>query len=373
MNTGKPIRIAYFSDAPWVGGAEKYLFLLAEGLPREEFFPCLLVDDIQKLSLLAAWMRKAGIPVHVMPESIAKAGGLAKSIRTLASLSIDILHVNMPGPWNARYGLIAPLARLAGVRSVITTEHLPMIEPFAKGSLLKSIGTAFVDRVITVSEDNAKWLNKKHRVPLEKIRVVKIGIPEPPPYLDSTEARRELSFDENDFVCLIAASLEERKGHRFAIEALTKLPSNVKLLVAGRGPMEEPCRVLSEKLNLGARVRFVGFRDDINALISASDLVLVPSLLEATPFVIVEAMAHAKPVVASRIYGIPELVVDGETGILVDSAGVEQLIDAIGTLACDRDFALKLGAAGRRRYEKEFRIERLIEQTSAVYREVMRK
>jgi glycosyltransferase involved in cell wall biosynthesis len=145
----------------------------------------------------------------------------------------------------------------------------------------------------------------------------------------------------------------------------------VKLLVAGSGAREGECRARAAALGLADRVRFLGYRRDVDALLPECDVLLCPSTLEATPYVIFEAMAAGLPVIASRLYGIPEIVHDGKTGILFDPAAGGELVRAIDSLFRDRRRGARMGEAGRRRWEKEFRLERCIAETEAVYREVL--
>jgi glycosyltransferase involved in cell wall biosynthesis len=365
-------RIVYFSDAPWFGGAEKYLLLLAAGLNREEFRPELIMNRNPRLEAFAASMAGAGVPVHEvsldMPRSPA---GIPHFITLLRRLRPSILHCNLPGPWSSQYSLVAPLARLAGVRHVVTTEHLPMVPPFAKGRLLRGFGSSWVERVITVSEDNVGYLGEYHGVPRERIRVVRIGVPEPARG-ESAGIREKLGISKEDFLCVMIGSLEERKGHARAFDALAALPASVKLLIAGVGQEERALRAKAVSLGLGRRVHFLGYRADVDALLSECDALVLTSTLEATPYVIIEAMASGLPVVASNVYGIPEIVRDGETGILVDPGARDEIVRAISILARDRDRVARMGRAARKRYEEMFRIDRCVEETQAVYRDLLR-
>jgi len=366
-----PIRIAYFSDAPWFGGAERYLELLAAGLNREEFRPELIMNRNPRLEVFAASMRGAGVPVHeVSLDMIRSPAGISYFISLLRRLRPAILHCNLPGPWGSQYSLVAPLARLAGVRHVVTTEHLPMVPPFAKGKLVRGFGSRWVERVITMSEDNVSSLADFHGVPREKIRVVRLGVPEPARGRFAG-IREALGISKEDFLCVMIGSLEERKGHARAFDALAALPGGVKLLIAGAGEEERALRGKAVSLGLERRVHFLGYRADVDALLSECDALLLPSTLEATPYVIIEAMASGLPVVASNVYGIPEIVRDGETGILVDPRAREELVRAISALAQDRDRGARMGRAGRKRYEEMFRIERCVEETQAVYRDLL--
>jgi glycosyltransferase involved in cell wall biosynthesis len=363
-------RIVFFSDSTWVGGAERYLHLLATGLDRDRFEPVLIVNRGTGPGELARMFSGAGLVVEEvsldLPRSVS---GVPRLLSTLRRLAPSILHCNLPGPWGSQYSLVAPLARLAGVRRVVSTEHLPMVSPFAKGEILRRFGGLSIDRVITVSEDNVRYLTGLHGVPRRKIRVVRLGVPLGPRPA-ATGLRRELGIAAGEFVCIVAGSLEERKGHARAIEAIAGLEGS-RLLVAGRGKLEGALRERAAALGLGARVQFLGFRRDLDSVLVECDALVCPSTLEATPYVILEAMAAGIPVVASRIYGIPEIVVDGVTGILVDPAVSGALGAALASLARDRSVGSRMGAAGRKRCEEHFRLERCVAETEAIYRELL--
>jgi glycosyltransferase involved in cell wall biosynthesis len=367
-----PVRIAYFTDAGWAGGAERYLYLLAANLPRDAFEPVMIVNRNPQLEEFERSLAGAGVPVHEaslhLPHSVSGVGGFVSLIRRLHP---SILHCNLPGPWGCQYSLVAPLAKLAGVRHVVSTEHLPMVPPFWKGKLLKGIGSLSIERVLTVSEDNVRFLGMYHGVRRAKIRVVRIGIPEPARGAAGV-MRKELGIESEDFLCVMVGSLEERKGHVAAFEALTLLSEHVKLLVVGTGDGETALRAKAAVLGLEARIRFLGYRTDVSALLGECDALLCPSMLEATPYVILEAMAAGIPVVASRVYGIPEIVIDGATGILIDPTRHDDLVRAVGTLERDRMLGSRLGEAGRKRWEAEFRVERCIAETVEVYRELLK-
>jgi glycosyltransferase involved in cell wall biosynthesis len=364
--------IAYFSDAPWFGGAENYLLLLAAGLNREEFCPELILNRNPRLAAFAASLAGAGIPMHEasldMPRSPA---GILHFISLLRRLRPSIIHCNLPGPWGSQYSLVAPLARLGGVRHVVTTEHLPMVPPFPKGRILRGFGSRWVERVITVSDDNVRYCMEYHGVPRDKIRVVRIGVPEPVRG-ESAGIREKLGISNKDFLCVMIGSLEARKGHARAFDAVAGLAPGVKLLVAGEGSEENVLRAKAASLGLEGRVHFLGYRSDINALLRECDALVLTSTLEATPYVIIEAMASGLPVVASRIFGIPEIVREGETGILVDPCESGDIARAISFLARDRDRGARMGRAARKRYEEMFRVDRCVEETQAVYRDLLK-
>jgi glycosyltransferase involved in cell wall biosynthesis len=368
----RPISIAFFSDAPWVGGAERYLFLLASHLPASEFAPVIILNDGPGLERLRRWCGGARLPVREaslrLPASPVGVGGFIRLLRTIKPA---ILHCNLPGPWDSQFSLVAPIARFAGVPHVVSTEHLAMIPSFAKGAILKRFGTLWIDKVITVSENNVGHLVRNHGVPRGKIDVIRIGIPEP--VVDrSIDVRAELGLSKEDFVCIMVGSLEERKGYPAAFAALAGLPERIKLVIAGGGEREREYRSAAARLGLEGRVRFLGYREDVDALLVASDALLVPSTLEATPFVIVEAMAAGLPVIASRIYGIPELVRERTSGILIEPGMSDELARAIRALAADHDLWRRMGAEARKRFEADYRIDRCVAETESLYHGLLR-
>jgi glycosyltransferase involved in cell wall biosynthesis len=114
----------------------------------------------------------------------------------------------------------------------------------------------------------------------------------------------------------------------------------------------------------------MGRVDDMAGLMARSDVILVPSFLEATPYVILEAMAAGKPVIASAIYGIPELIQDGVTGILTPPGDPEALTEALLRISGEPGIMKKMGLAGRKRYEDRFTLKRSVAETVSVYEEL---
>lgn len=363
-------RVLYFSDAPYVGGAEKYLMLLARSIRDFGYNPFFILNNKENLDALAGELKAYGIAVYGanidLPGSLR---GLPEFVRLIRKLSCDIFHINLPGPYSSRYSLVAPIAKLCGVRKVVSTEHLPMVEPFLKGKLLKSISNLFIDRVITVSENNVRFLVEKHGVKRDKVRVVYLGIPDIFPYLKGS--REEFGLGQDDISISVIGSLEERKGQSVAVEALKMLPKNYHLLVAGTGPAENRLRHLVDELKLSERVHFLGYVDDIATVMGASDIVLLTSIMEATPFVLIEAMSAGIPVVASGVYGVGEIVKDSITGILVPPGDAKKTAEAIERIMSDQKLRKRMSKAARELYLSRFRIDRFASQTARIYDELL--
>jgi len=239
-----------------------------------------------------------------------------------------------------------------------------MVGSFAKARVLRSIHMPHVSRFITVSEDNRKHLMQRHGVPEGKIRVVHNGIPDP----GLKGGEKEACGDKVNL--LAAGALEERKGQRIILSVMERLPECIHLSIAGEGPMRGEIEAQLASGRYGGRVTLLGRVDDMPGLISRSDILIVPSLLEATPYVILEAMAAGLPVVASDIFGIPEQVEDGVTGILVSAGDEVSIAEAILSLVSDQEMMRSMGEAGRHIYEERFTLRMSVSKTEAVYEEL---
>ena len=142
---------------------------------------------------------------------------------------------------------------------------------------------------------------------------------------------------------------------------------DVVLDVAGRGPLEPALKVYARELGLEDAVRFLGFVSPVQSAVENAAIVVVPSLGEGFGMVALEAMERARPVVASAVGGLPEIVADGETGLVVPSADAEALAEAIVALAGNLPRAAEMGRAARERALAEFTPERCVERVEALY------
>ena len=365
MTEGGRIRIAFVSCAPYTGGAERYVELLAAGLDRERYEAVLITSGSPGLEPLRSSLAAEGIRCEsTKGKSFSGAGGAGSFVRLVKRLHPDIVHINMPGPFDCHYGLTASLARLAGTRRIVTTDHLPMIRSFAKARLLRSIHVPHVSRFITVSENNRSHMVDEHGVPDAKIRIVYNGVPDPGTAGVSAMGRSAT------VELLVAGALEERKGHLALLAAMEQLPGKFRLSIAGDGPLHGKIEEEISSRGLDGRISLLGRVEDMPRLIARCDILVVPSFLEATPYVILEAMAAGRPVVASAIFGIPEQVEDGVTGILTLPGDSAALAGALLRISGDPALIQEMGEAGRKRYEARFTLERSVAETVSVYDEL---
>jgi glycosyltransferase involved in cell wall biosynthesis len=366
--------VCFAVDAPYAGGAERYVSLLASGIDRGVFEPLVLAGTGAGLD---AWCeRVAGCRVEVVRVPMEMPFHPEHAVSVLSALlamAPHVVHVNMPGPYSGQMGLLAPLSRIAGSARVVVTEHLPRVERLWKRALVKNVSYAWVDRVLTVCRSNLPFLVDRQRVAEHKIGVVYNGIRAT--YGSRREkrresARRELGLDELTTGIVFVGSLIERKGVGVLLDALSGLdPDGWRLFVIGTGDEQTAYEGAVTRMALENSVRFLGgvSEDQVEQVLCASDLLVLPSFMEGMPYVILEAMACSLPVVATRIDGIPEAAPDGEAALLVPPGDAQALRSAIGRLVGDGVLRKTLGENGRRRFEQMFTLDRHIEQMESVY------
>ncbi len=206
------------------------------------------------------------------------------------------------------------------------------------------------------------------------------GIPVPscPTAASRSEARAELGIPQNAVVVTFAGQIVERKGVADLIRAWALLPSEVAngaiLLIVGddlsdRGAYRVAMQALAT--DCGVPARFVGFQANVNRWWEAADIAVVPSLAEPLGLVVLEAMAAALPVIGSAVGGIPEMIVDGETGLLVPPRNPPELARALETLLRNATLRHDLGRAGRKRCEEKFSLQAHVQAVLEQYQCVL--
>lgn len=299
---------------------------------------------------------------------------IARLARLLRRQRVSVLHAHCFDP--TLVGLLA--ARIAGTSFVFTRHHSDHNLRLGKRwhTRIDAWCGRHADRAIAVSEATRSIMTAVEHVPAHQVVTVLNGAdPLPAPSSDSVEALRHELGLEDEAVCLMMARLHEEKGHRVLFDALPGVLPHVGpllVLLAGDGPERESLQSETRRRGLDSVVRFVGRRHDIPELISLSSVVVLPSLAESFGYAALEAMSLGKPVVAARTGGIPEVVVDGQTGLLVPPGDADALAVALSRILKDHEWALALGEEGRRR-ATSFSVERMMREYEQVYCDLRRR
>ncbi len=369
------------------GGAQEHVWSLLSRLDRTRY-------DVLVISLsdgnTVRRLRSLGYPVAVVAETDDKAA-LDAVVDILAQRPPDIIHDHM-----YRAEVIGTRAALAlGERGfdrpyVIGTVHSSRVRSFEDRAVLLAL-TASMDRLVAVSESIVAKIHAEGRdiIPVELIyNGVDLS------RYDHQEAcctlPEEYGFPVGTPLVGVVARLEPEKGHRTLLDAwplvLDRVPS-ARLLIVGEGSQREALEEQADGLGIlgeacsgdrcvgtrearpGARVVFTGRRDDVPAVTAALDVAVLPSYREAQGIVILEAMALSRPVVATNVGGIPEMIEDGVTGLLVPPADPVALAAAISRLLTDHPLADTLARAGHDRAHDRFCIERMVTEIQNLYDE----
>jgi len=379
----KILQVAYKSD---ISGGEMVLFNLAKHLRSRGHH---LLVACPSYGPLVRVLREERIEVRVIP--ITKTYDLMAAFRLrnlMLQERIEVLHSH--GMLVNIVGRIA--AKMAHTPISISTVHLTRelaaggraenLCQWLKGKYYRSLDNftaRFNDRIIAVSESVRKDLISQGVSP-EKMVVIKNGIEfERPQSLLGKERERaakkkELQIADKPVVGTITRFSKQKDVHTclYALSNLVREYPGVRCLIVGDGEQRGELEHLSHRLALNGNVTFLGYREDARQILDLFDIFVLSSLWEGLPLVVLEAMAASKPVVATRVPGTVEAIVDGETGILVPLRDSTRLAESIKKLLADRELAQKMGKAGRRRVDTYFSVERMVDETERLYVDLMR-
>jgi glycosyltransferase involved in cell wall biosynthesis len=322
----------------------------------------------------------AGVGVEVVPmvRSLRPVKDLAHGrlvARTLRRLVPDVVHTH-----SSKAGVLGRLASLAtGIGTRVHTPHTfaflfeAMFGPLTRRAF-REIETGLARHtaaVIAVSPSEAATFVASGVVEPARVRVVGNGIDAAPWGAARPVERASLGVAEGALLAVTAGLLNRAKGQDLAIEALARPGlERVELVVAGEGEDKDALERLAAALGVGGRVHLVGHRDDLPALFAAADVVLLPSRWEGMPYVVLEAMAAGRPVVATPVDGARDLVETGTTGVLCDAIGADAIARGLGQLqALDPAARAALGARGRERALTRHTVGAMIDGLVAVYEE----
>jgi glycosyltransferase involved in cell wall biosynthesis len=363
-----------------IGGASSPVISLAAGL-RKRGHESILVTGVPEPSegSMEGEAQAAGAPLIRIPElrrNINPARDLKafiKLIQVFQNFRPDVVATHM-----SKAGALGRLAaKLTGVPVIAHTYHGQGFEVFTqrwkeKIVLLLERALARIGTVnIVVSEKQKADFMRLSIGKAQKLRVIRYGL-DLHPYLNADPQSRtfriEMGLPDSVKLIGVVGRLVAIKGHEVFLHATARLAQTyptAHFLVVGDGERRNDLQSLALALGVGERVHFLGWRRDIPTILAGLDVVVLPTILdfEGTPLAVIEALACAKPVVATCVGGVPELVRDGETGLLVPPRDPEALANAMARLLDDAFMGQQLGASGRALVCKVHERERMVDET----------
>ena len=341
------------------GGMEKMVISLAVALKGRGYASRIIC--IADKGVLSSQAENCGVKVDAVGQRTGIGPmGLWKLFRLLQSERPDIIHLH-----NARalvYGSL--VARFLGMPCVFTGHGswISVSYRWVWARVKKNVVISNQARIDLLK--NNPWLKSTGiAVILNAVNIKDYGA-----------AGRATKIDPGVFVIGHVARLSSEKDQVTLIKSFSKVANvlgrqNARLVIVGDGLERAMLGKLALDLGLSSYVEFLGFRDDVPKVIDTFDVFVLSSITEGVSLTILEAMAASKPVVATRVGGNPEVVINGETGFLVPPQDPGAMADSILAFAHDPGLAKKMGMAGRKRAEQVFSLERMVDEYEKVYRE----
>ncbi|HMK66112.1 MAG TPA: glycosyltransferase [Thermodesulfobacteriota bacterium] len=370
---GNKITILYVFAALPVGGAEQVLVTEVEGLDKNRYRP--LVTVISEKGPVGEVIEKMGIPVIPLSRMKSKQFdfGIIQELKTLMQREkVSLVHTHLYD--GGKYGRLA--AWLAGVPAVVHTVHNIYVKKRRKHHWINWGLAAITDRIIAVSGAVKESLIRYDRIRPDKIQVLYNGINfslmEAPG--DREAIRSGLGLGPDDLVIGVVARLEEQKGHKILLEALSSIPSippNLKVLFVGNGKLRSALEAETQRRGLSRQVVFLGTRQPVSPILRALDLFVLPSLWEGFSMALLEAMAMGLPVIATKVGGAAEVITSEQNGYLISPADPKALAEAIQEAMRHPGRFQEMAGKGRETVRENFSKERHVLQLQELYQEVL--
>ena len=372
-----------------VGGPARQVALLSTGLQRNGYDTTVVYGDVEPSEgsfehLLDPSVRSLKLPDlgrRVRPLSDVRA--FAQLVRAVFRERPDVIHTHTAKAGalgRAAAGLYNATRGRARRAVVVHTFHGHVLEGYFRPAANVAIRTAeralgtLTDRIVAVAPGQRDDLvGRYHIAPASKVDVVRLG-------LDlsrlltvddaSPDLRRELLIDPTALVVGYVGRLVPIKSVDTLLRAFARLSfdPSPRLVIVGEGPERAALESLAADLGIAARVRFAGWRQDLEAVYRTFDITVVSSRNEGTPVALIEAMAAGRAVVAANVGGVPDVVTDESVGLLVEPGSVAALSGALEALGRDPAARRRLGAAARRSVAERYSVDRLIADLDHLYR-----
>ena len=358
------LRIVHTESSLGWGGQEMRILAESQGLIRRGHHVMLLCPRDARIHAEAAnW----GVPVVALPIEKKRLRGLRALIAWLRANPCDIVNTHSStDSWLAALAL-AILGRPA---TIVRTRHVSA--PVSRGLLSRWLYMHAAARVVTTGEALRQQLVEVNGYNATRIESVPTGI-DPGRFRPGKRKamRAHFGLPQDKILVGIVATLRSWKGHTFLLEALTRLPAHIELVIVGDGPQREALEQRISSLGFQGRVRMQGQQADVLPWLRALDIFALPSYAnEGVPQALVQAMLVELPCVTTSIGGIPEIAQHERTALLVAPRDPVALAAAIERLAGNQGLRYELGVAARKHCVEGYSCERMLERMEAIYRDV---
>jgi glycosyltransferase involved in cell wall biosynthesis len=369
------MRVVHISKVKGIAGSEGHLLQLLPALAARGIDVRMIVleDPVYPARAFCDALTTRGVAHETMPLAGHVDLGLPRRLAyRLSALAPDVVHTHLVhADW---YGL--PAARRAGIRATVSSRHDN--NPFRRRPLVRVLNRRVMRsarRIVAISQALSEFVVAVEGADPASVVRIHYGLDSGPPDEGSRAGgRAALGCPEEGPLVGVAGRLIEQKGIDVLLDAfpavLQRHPA-AHLVVIGDGPLRASLAERAIRQGLGRRVRFAGWIPEARPAMAVCDVMVMPSRWEGFGLTALEAMAAARPLVASDVDALPEIVLDGVTGLLVPPDNASALASALNSLLNRPAWAATLGAAARRRVLEDFSVEKMACATQALYTEIV--
>jgi len=363
-------RIVHVTFHMQIGGTEQVIYNLIENTDPSRYDVSILCLE-QPVGPFGIQLQKKGYQVIALDRKPGFDFSLIIKIHRYIKLNnIDVLHCHQYSPYV--YGVLGAL--LTECR-VIFTEHGRFYPDSRKLKrvLVNPFLNMITDHITAISSATRNSLVKYENFPKSKIRIVYNGIDDSKYLLsyENSDLKESLGIGKDAYVLGTVARLDPVKNHKMMLKALKIIHQNypeIFLIIVGDGPERKNLENLASSLQISLRVIFTGFREDADIFYKITDIFLLTSFTEGTAMTLLEAMAMGLPCIATDVGGNPEIVKDKETGFIIPSDDENSLAEKINYLFSNQEIMKQMGKAGRKRFEDNFTVKRMVEYYQEMYK-----
>ena len=376
MDRNSKTRVLYVIENTTFGGGERGFGQLSTGLNRDRFQTSVAAHPGGKLEEIARQARVPFFPVDMSRKlNLKTVGDLS---RLISGKGFHVVH-----SMGARADFFARLACRKRHSAAVVCTVAMLVEGFDVGPFRRMVYKAadsysarYVTQYIAVSEALKERLITERKIPANKINVIYNGVnlEQYKPNLNSSEeVRNSLAIENESPVVGTVGRLVCQKGFTYLLEAARLVYSEndqVRFVIVGCGPEEASLKQLAKSLSISDICMFVGERFDVPEFLAAFDVFVLSSILEGLPRVVIEAMAMARPIVATDIDGVREQLRNNHTGLLVPPADPKALAEAILRMLEDKERAESFGRRARKAAEQLFDLKHTLNSVETLYEKV---
>ena len=356
------------------GGVGNQLLLILKNYASDEFLP--IVCSLRDKGVVGKEIEDLGIEVVCLNRDFKRGfyWTVVKELRTLMKQrNIQIVRTHEYRA-NLHGRLAALLAKVPCIVGSVHNVYNARDKKLNRRILNRYLGI-FTDRVVAVSEEVKKEIVRYDSVPENKVAVIYNGVDRKRFVdIDAQSIRSEFHIPKSTPVIGTVGRFFPQKGQKYLLEAVAKVRNNfphIAVFVIGDGSLKEELQDHTKNLNIEQNIIFTGVRRDIPALLAAMDIFIFPSLWEGFGNALVEAMAAGKPIIATDIPSVREILDSGKSGIVVPPANSEAIAQSLELLLSDRALAENLGNAARERALSSFTIDSTVRRYSSLYRSIL--